>query len=228
MNSTFSIPPALSSFWTAVPPAVLSVCRKEPSLFPAVPTLLATRMQLELLLAERSVDLRAAAEVIRNDLGATLEIFRLAGREAGGSAAFTRMEDCLAALPTATWMDAISTEAVERVATNQVRLQELTAFWERARTFAYACWLVAEHTDSVCPEQAYLAGLLREAAHLPALLDWPSLDNSPAQLAVHWQLPELFSLVVTAGKLPSAWRELLDDAHAWVQGKVHHPCCSTP
>ncbi len=180
-------------------------------------------MQMELLLAERSVDLRAAAEIIRNDLGATLEILRLAGREAGGTAPSARMEDCLAVLPTAAWMEAVSTEAIERVAATEIRLGELTAFWERARAFAYACWLVAEHTDGICPEEAYLVGLLRDAAQLPALLGWPPYGASPAQLAEHWQLSELLSLVVTGGRLPAAWGTLLHHARAWSQGTGYLP-----
>ena len=136
--------------------------------------MLATQLQLELLLADRSVDLRAAASIICNDLGATLEIFRRAGEEAGqeGGQA-NRVEDCLASLGTDVWMEAVCGNALERAAIDNAQLAELTAFWEHGRLLAYACWLVAGRVEGVCQEQAYLVGLLHEASRLPYLLGWP-------------------------------------------------------
>ena len=221
MNPNDSIPPAPHNLRAAPPLAFSPHGRKEHPGFPALPALLATRLQLELLLSERSVDLRAAADVIRNDVGATLEIFRLAGRD---TAACTRVEDCLAGLPTGAWLEAVSAEAVERTAVEEVRLRELTSFWERARSLAYACWLIAEHTEGVCPEQAYLVGLLQEAAQLPALLGWPPRAHTAAQLAAHWQLPELLRRVVTASSLPLVWQGLLQSAAAWSRGSGCLPC----
>ena len=201
--------------------------------FPPVPTLLATRLQLELLLGERSVDLRAAAGIILNDLGATLEIFRRAGED-GECAADRRIEDCLASLGTEVWMEAVCADAVERVAGSSRHLAQLTAFWERSRSLAYACWLLAEDAGDLCPEQAYLVGLLHEARRLPAMLGWdcppgpemsvgaahavlPWNEATVARLAVHWQLPEFLRATVTGSCAPPCWRELLEDAHAWLR-----------
>ncbi len=207
-------------------------------MFPPVPTLLATRLQLELLLAERSVDLRAAAGIILNDLGATLEIFRRAGEDEE-SGAVCRMEDCLASLGTEVWMDAVCADAVERIATSSSHLAQITAFWERSRSLAYACWLFAEDAEGVCPEEAYLVGLLHHAKHLPALLGWscptelatswgvqasPAWDEAAvARLARHWQLPEFLRASVTAACTLPCWRELLEDAQAWLRGDQFPP-----
>jgi hypothetical protein len=205
--------------------------------FPPVPTLLATRLQLELLLCDRSVDLRAAAGIILNDLGATLEIFRRAGEECGtdsntGGAAI-RLEDCLASLGTETWMDAVCANAVERAAGSSNKLLELTAFWEHARSLAYACWLLAEGTEGICPNEAYLVGLLHEAGKLPELLDWelPTAfgaescwtAQSIAHLATYWQLPQYLQAVIATitspSSSPSRWSTLLRTAHAWSRGE---------
>ena len=197
----------------------------------SAPTLFATRLQLELLLRNSpgSVDLREAAGIILNDLGATLEMFRLAGEEccedleSGGIA--SRLEDCLASLGTEVWMDAVCAHAVERIASAPARLSELTAFWEHGRAVAYACWLLAEHQEGICPEEAYLVGLLHEAGRLPALLGW-----TPAQfggtgplwtasmlslLAKHWRLPVYLEALVASPEAPSRWTRLLEAAHAW-------------
>ena len=206
--------------------------------FPPVPTLLATRLQLELLLGERLVDLRAAAGIILNDLGATLEIFRHAGED-GDCPAPHRMEDCLAGLGTEVWMEAVCADAVERVAGNSHHLAQLTAFWERSRSLAYACWLLAEDAEGVCPEEAYLIGLLHEARRLPAMLGWtypnragmlgsaveaapPWSESALAHLVAHWQLPEFLHATVLSSSAHS-WGKLLEDAHTWLRRDAFAP-----
>ena len=230
------------------PPAIFPEERSAGS-FPAVPTLFATRLQLELLLSDRTVDLSAAAGIILNDLGATLEIFRRAGDDAGaGQEPLHRLEDCLASLGTDAWMEVVCANAVERVAADNEQLAELTAFCEHGRLLAYACWLVAEQTEGVCPEEAYLVGLLHEAAALPGLLGWTLLQDawtagdgrrcwagagagSPVSLlAGYWRLPEFlhsflasseagFSASAGIAGTPARWRAILRTAHAWSRGE---------
>lgn len=198
--------------------------------FPPIPTLLATRLQLQLLLSDRAVDLRAASGIILNDVGATLEIFRRAGQECGdeGPGTATRLEDCLASLGTDAWMDVVCANAVERVALNTPHLAELLGFWEHSRLLAYACSVVAEHSEGMCPEEAYLVGLLHEASRLPKLLGWsPAADaqRSPGRhegfdFATHCCLPPyLHSVLDGASTTPPHWRGLLDMAHAWMRGE---------
>lgn len=190
---------------------------------PAVPTLLATRLQLELLLHSKghaSIDLRAATSILLNDLGATLEIFRRAGEECSpGQSAPVRVEDCLASLGTETWMEIVSAQSVERVPGGSA----LTAFWEHGRLLAYACWLVAERTEGFCPEQAYLAGLLHEVGRLPAVLGWHGSGQYPrdsaAALAAHWHLPFDLRSLIASPSAPSRWTGLLATAHAWARGE---------
>ena len=187
---------------------------------PPLPTLLATRLQMELLLAEHPVDLRAAAGVLLSDIGATLEIFRRAGEEYGvGPEAPARLEDCLASLGTEVWMDVICANAVERVAPNGPTLTAVTCFWEHARLLACACWLVAEQMEGVCPEEAFLVGLLHEASRLPTLLGWSRSTAVSSELAVHWRLPDYLRAVVAEMPLPPRWQEILELAHVWARGE---------
>lgn len=201
--------------------------------YKSFPTLLATRLQMELLLGERCVDLRAAAGILLNDLGATLAIFARAGEEIGGPLP-ERLEDCLALLCTEVWMEAVCGDAVERIASTAPELNNLTAFWEHGRLLAYAAWTVAGTSDDVCPEQAYLVGLLHEAGRLPALLGWesgaPHAHRSPAAerrrpdsvlepLPQSWYLPNFLEPVLASPAPPPHWRALLDSAHAWSRGE---------
>ncbi len=198
----------------------------------SVPTLLATRLQLQLLLSERTIDLRAAAGIILNDVGATLEIFRRAGEEGAGDGGAgeslaLRLEDCLAALGTDLWMEAVCAHAVERVAADGGQLPRLLSFWEHSRVLAYSCSVVAEHTDMVCPEEAYLIGLLHEAAQLPKLLGWyphphgtSRIELQPSALGAHWHLPpNLRAVVAGPSSMPAHWRHLLQVAHSWSRGE---------
>ncbi len=190
---------------------------------PALPTLLATRLQLELLLSsDAPVDLAAAAGIIRNDLGATLEIFRRAGEEMGaGSEVPARLEDCLASLGTDVWMETVCADAVERAAADSAHLAELVAFWEQGRLAACACWLLASRGEGICPEEAYLAGLLHRMAQLPHLLRWAAVPGlaaacSGTRLAAHWRLPAyLRTLLVAPDAVAPPWAELLAMAEAW-------------
>lgn len=191
--------------------------------FPAVPTLLATRLQLDLLLRTHghgSIDLRAATSILLNDLGATVELFRRAGEECfPGQAAPTRVEDCLASLSTDSWIEIVSAQPVERTPAGPA----LTAFWEHGRLLAYACWLVAERTEGFCPEEAYLVGLLHEAARLPELLGWhaggPPCCDSVSALVAHWHLPLDLRSLLACPSAPSRWTRLLATAHAWARGE---------
>ncbi len=222
------------AFFSPLPPSLLPIGHPQDAAHretTSAPTLLATRLQLELLLGNRSgsVDLREAAGVILNDLGATLEVFRLAGEEccanSDGTGAASRLEDCLASLGTEVWMDAVCANAVERIAGAPAKLADLTVFWEHARSVAYSCWLLAEDEEGVCPEEAYLVGLLHDAGQMPELLGWVPAQFGGAGvlwtapmlslLAQHWRLPQYLEKVVAGPGVPSRWTRLLEAAHAW-------------
>ena len=179
-----------------------------------VPTLLATRLQLDLLLGERAVDLRAAAGIVLNDVGATLAVFARTYEETGGPLP-ERIEDCLASLGTEAWLEAIGGDAVERV-DNAGEVAALHAFWEHGRRLAYATWLAADAYADICPEQAYLVGLLHEVGRMPALLGWDAAV-SPESLCL--RLPRFLQPVLCGDAMPALWREVLAEAHAWSSGK---------
>ncbi len=183
---------------------------------PRLPVLLATRLQLELLLGGPFVDLSAAAGVVLNDIGATVAIFQCAARELDGEVP-ERVEECLASLASEAWVDAISSEAVERLARTAEEQKELLDFWERARLLAYATWTCASEQEEICPERAYLVGLLHELHRLPELLRWE--PSGSAQQKTAWKLPEFLHALLDAPALPASWAQLLSRAHAWLQGE---------
>ena len=200
--------------------------------FPAVPTLLTTRLQMELLLADRAVELKAAAGILLNDLGATLEIFRRAGEDCDPACGQRplRLEDCLASLGTDVWMEVVCAHAVERAVPGSARPEQLSLFWEHGRQMAYVCWLLAQQEDEFCPEEAYLLGLLHEAAALPALLGWVAVPRPGGRLQpeteegdqarlvallAHWYVPAFLQEFLLSPAEQRIWHGLLQSAHRW-------------
>jgi HD-like signal output (HDOD) protein len=157
---------------------------------PVIPTMIGTRLQLELLLQETTVDLSAISEVILSDPGATLQILRLIGEEyPTGEDRPTRMEDCLASLNMEHWYDAIC-------ASSMSPNSQVLAQWQHARRVAQCARELAMCVDGMAPEEAYLIGLLCEVGKLPQLLGWNSCGDSVTEqdafalmLADYWHLP---------------------------------------
>ena len=174
----------------------------------------ATVLALDNLLHDSCVDLKRAAELILSDVGATIQVLLLIGREFESPAQrLSRMGDCLASLDVSTWYDAISA-APSFPADRQHAA--LTAVWKHCRLVAQYARLVAESLDGVSPEDAYLVGLLHEVEAIPVALGWPD-GKATAWCVIEESLP-LFVLAATRvvnDACPlSTWRCILTDAHA--------------
>jgi hypothetical protein len=172
---------------------------------------------LEILLQEPCIDLRMTSELVLSDVGATLQILRLVGREYEFVTEHPcRMGDCLASLDAGTWFDAISarTFACDR------EHGAMSLLWNHSRLVAQYAQLVAESLDGISPEEAYLVGLLHEIGAIPHVLGWPNEGQgsreSAALLAMEGSLP-LFVLAAVRSMNDSCsssrWKLILTAAH---------------
>jgi hypothetical protein len=182
-----------------------------------VPVMSATVLGLEMLLQEPCIDLRIASELILSDVGATIQILRLIGREYNLAAERpSRMGDCLSSLDVDDWFTAISA----RTFPCDRRHAATTAVWRHCRLVAQYAQLVAESLDTVSPEDAYLVGLLHGIGEIPAALGWPNCGrggtDAAALAAMEGTLP-LFVLAALRGMNDSSslsgWRFILTAAH---------------
>ncbi len=182
-----------------------------------VPVMSATVLGLEMLLQEPCIDLRIASELILSDVGATIQILRLIGREYDLAAERpSRMGDCISNLDVDAWFSAISARTFpcdrQHAAT--------TAVWRHCRLVAQYAQLVAESLDTVSPEDAYLVGLLHGIGEIPAALGWPNcgrgVTDPGALVAMEGTLP-LFVLAAIRSMSDSSslsgWRFILTAAH---------------
>jgi len=188
---------------------------------PDVPVQMKTILLMDLMVQQRAVDLRQMTQLILSDLGATLQILRLAGREYDTAESRpSRIEDCISDLG----LDACLRAVAAQVAPFDGRRDAIAALWHHSREIAEYSRLVAEESSDADPGQAYLAGLLHAIGSLPRALGWSwkrfGSDSQPdgLELATRWSLPicvvELFSDGDPVGQ-SIGWAEIVRRAHRY-------------
>lgn len=187
------------------------------NLLDEVPVMSATVLGLDMILQEPYIDLRLVSDLILSDVGATIQILRLIGREYDFAADRPRrIGDCIASLDVSVWYAAISARTFpcdrEHV--------EITALWRHCRLVAQYAQLVAESMEQFAPEDAYLVGLLHGIGAIPTVLSWPTGDHAGrtanALLEMEDALPPFVLAALQRMNEPaplSGWRFVLAAAH---------------
>lgn len=187
---------------------------------PGAPVLAETLLKLEFELHESATDLRGFSDAVLSDVGATIQILRLAGRNYGTTLDRPlRMEDCISDLGPQACLDA----AAEGSLVRGVRQHASLPFWIHAKEVAqYFRLFAAQTSTSVHPDQAYLAGLLHALGALPSILQWnqSGIPAYPARAALGmaeaWHFPrflrDFFSELVMPGNSPQ-WSNFITVAH---------------
>jgi HDOD domain len=192
---------------------------------PDVPALPETLLTMEFQLQENSVDLRGFTEVVLGDLGATIQILRMAGREYGSADDCpVRIEDCISDLGLTACVNAAARGTFARGPHQRADFE----IWTHSREIAQYCRMLAEempasmHSESINPDQAYIAGLLHGIGALPDFLGWQSPDVtgnrmlSALKLAEQWCFPRYLKDFFCENLLPGYspnWSQLLAAAH---------------
>jgi HDOD domain len=186
---------------------------------PDVPVMTETLLLMELMVRERTVDLSGISQLVLGDLGAAIQVLRLAGREDASMESFpTRIEDCISGLGLDACLEAMSRRTIKRSS----RPREMMGAWAHARTAAENCRILAEEGSFLMnPEEAYLVGLFHTIGSLPAVLGWTMpLAGGPdavgLRLAQAWSLPrcviEYFTPLRSIAGV-NRWREIVRQAH---------------
>ena len=160
---------------------------------PAVPALPQTLVALEFQLRESPVDLSEFSSTVLGDLGATIQILRLAGLEYGDAEDRpVRIEDCIADLGVEECFRAAQKGTFIKGAFNRTVFET----WSHSREIARNCWQIADAASGIVhPYEAYLAGLLHGIGALPSLLGWQRSDSSldrnlvALRMAERWSFP---------------------------------------
>jgi hypothetical protein len=183
---------------------------------PDAPVLSETLLLMELLVGERAVDLSEVTQLVLSDLGAAIQIMRLAGREGLSG----RMEDCISGLGLRACLDAISKRTIKRRASDPGVVEA----WTHARKIAENCRFLAEEAFlPVNPDDAYMVGLFHSVAALPSVLGWtrtPAItgnhESVGLRMALAWSLPDCVVAYFSEIRPRSSeirWKEMVRSAH---------------
>ena len=183
---------------------------------PALPVLPETRLFMELSVGEHTIDLDDLTRVILRDMGATLQILRVADSEADScEGCLNRIEDCISALGVQDCMRALTEDLSARSGLRA----EVRQAWEHARLIADTCKQLVVNVESTISERdAYVVGLFHELDKLPALLGWELRVPVGDALALlrAWPLPECVRVYFQerqAGELETPLSDLVRLAH---------------
>ena len=210
--------PAIPGFVSEPQPFLLRQAEELPDI-PAMPeTLLAMELQLQ----ERSVDLSEISALILDDIGATLQILRLASGEYGQEDRPARIEDCISALGLRACLRAASNAAPMKGSGHRA----LAQFRAHSCEIAHLCRLLAEEMPELAaPQEAYLTGLLHDMGALPAVLGWNRSDLpanrtlAAMRMAEQWSLPTFLKDFFRHVSLPeSRLSKLVSMAHRLAEG----------
>lgn len=203
---------------------------------PPIPVLAGTLLCLELLLLQQAPDLRSLTELLRSDPGAILRLYSLLAEEfPDPQDRPERLEECIASVPGERLLRSLATPMPVRE--EQLRM---IAFARHASTIG---WYARQAAASLalCPERAYLIGLLHSIGTLPAELGRTSPHSgsvSPAAtaatLAHRHQLPDVVSIALDAVHREAAgsvWTAVIHAAHdlaarAEASGEIRLPSAS--
>lgn len=187
---------------------------------PDVPALSETLLLMEIRSRDFCVDLREMSRLVLADMGATLQILRLAAREYGDTDDRPiRIEDCISDLGVQACLDAAGQQTV----TSQTGFRGVLDVWAHARHIGHYSRMLAESTDGLLhPEEAYLVGLLHGLGSLPAALGWKlrsGNDDRSAmgrRIAEQWRLPLCVQDYYRELSVPgggAGWKEVVQTAH---------------
>ena len=200
---------------------------------PGVPALPDTLLALEVLLLEHVVDLHTISQVILGDLGATLQVLRLAGCEYGNAPDRPlRIQDCISDLGLQRCFEAIGRGGP----VSRHYRRSLSEIWRHSREIAgRTCMIAAEADCGIRPDEAWIAGLLHSIGILPDLLDWKGIQSNLDQTAValtladRWCLPSVVKDALCGFYVPgydARWSHILHSAHL-VNGQTSGLCALT-
>jgi HD-like signal output (HDOD) protein len=172
--------------------------------FPLPPAMPDAVLLLRLLLSSHVADLHAITDVIRNDVGLTAQLLRLAAQERGGRpTSILNVGELLVQIGLDKLKALAAQTKLNPLHPQHAAPQPRERFWMHARLTARICEELAGETTCANRNAAYVAGLLRRLGTLPALLGWAIpewIPHTPGEIGFRmakvWQLPAILADVI--------------------------------
>jgi HD-like signal output (HDOD) protein len=175
---------------------------------PVPPVMPGALLLFRMLVSNQIADLGAITEVIRNDIGLTVHVLRLAAEEAGYDSSLTDIDEIVVLLGLDRLRRLSDEAAVLSIhPKGDAGLQTCERFAMHARLTALIAEELAGEAASVRQEDAYVAGLLRHVGALPFVFGWsiPELENIDSgeigsYIARSWHLPDALVDVISGNR----------------------------
>jgi HD-like signal output (HDOD) protein len=176
---------------------------------PAPPVTPKVLLLFQMLLSNEIADLSAITELIRTDIGLTVNVLRSAAEEVEGqNHASVDIEDIVVQLGLDKLKKLVDDIMVLSIhPRGSAGLRTFDRFSMHARLTALIAEELAGETASVNQEEAYVAGLLRHIGALPFVLGWkiPELEEADIgeigyYLAKVWRLPDRLTEVIRGNR----------------------------
>ena len=180
-----------------------------------------TLLLMELETQEFCVDLRALSKLVLSDLGATLQVLRLAGREYGDAEGRpVRVEDCIADLGIQACMEAMSAHLMPRDVRSPAVSRVMASFQGDCGAFSS---ILPNRRSMLIPIRHILSASVIRLDHCQVFWAWMSRRTRSLtvcewdlSLAREWSLPgcvvDYFSDLEKCGGR-SAWLGIVQAAH---------------
>jgi HD-like signal output (HDOD) protein len=148
--------------------------------FPSPPAIPSALLRLDLRLSEFVADLHDITDIIRSDIGLTVQALRLAAREIEKSPGkIVSISEIVVDLGVEKLRTLVAgTGALPNQVRNRPGSRVCERFWAHSRLTALVSEELADRSSNVSPEEAYLAGLLCHLSDLPSLLGWVTTDSN--------------------------------------------------
>lgn len=171
---------------------------------------------LQVLLASPVVNLRAVADVVRNDIGLTVELLRVVCRDNGGD---QEIETSVTSNVIHAGLDNLKhlagkVEPVSAYLCKSADLRHYEHFWGQARLTGLIAEELAYRANNIDPQAAYVAGLVCRIGELPVILgaDRQGTDVASREvgrlLAKTWHFPRLLEDIVYGDEAQAASESL--------------------
>jgi HD-like signal output (HDOD) protein len=191
--------------------------------------MLCSLLQAQLCLSASVVDLLAVTNIVRSDLGLTIQLLRLAALETEQSAGTTAISEMVVRAGIEKLQALVAqTQGFPGTFGRSAGLSACERFWTHSRLIALIAEELAEQSSEVNPEEAYLAGLLCHVSHLPSILGWraarPRFGESRHigyRVAKAWGFPSILANLIGSYDKANRTREsnalldLVEAADKW-------------
>jgi HD-like signal output (HDOD) protein len=196
--------PAGDSRRTAENKLPISLQATEGTELPLPPAMPDAVLLLRLLLCSQVADLHAITDVIRNDVGLTVQLLRLAAMERSGRpTSVLSLGDLVVQIGVEKLKGLAAETRLNPLHPQNAAPQARERFWTHSRLTARISEELAGEATAAGREAAYVAGLLRHLGALPALLGWElpgwtpgSLGEIGYRMAKAWHLPPVLADVI--------------------------------